>query len=141
MTASPAKIKHSDRAHGASHPREREETAPELYPRPAACENARMGVVGSTAPRKEGPEKLCGLAKYVDDLVLPHCQKAMVTRSLENGVFSITANRIGTEAPWNIGEFYGSSYFANPRVVLLPEDPPVTRAMCTPNSLLAQSYN
>jgi len=31
------------------------------------------------------------------NLVLPSCQKAMVTRSLENGVFSATANRIGTE--------------------------------------------
>jgi N-carbamoylputrescine amidase len=24
-------------------------------------------------------------------------------------------NRVGTEAPWNIGKFYGSSYFVNPR--------------------------
>lgn len=32
------------------------------------------------------------------NLVLPDCQKAMVTRSLENGVFSATANRVGTEA-------------------------------------------
>jgi len=32
------------------------------------------------------------------NLVLPGCQKAMVTRSLENGVFSATANRIGTES-------------------------------------------
>jgi len=24
-------------------------------------------------------------------------------------------NRVGTEPPWNIGEFYGQSYFANPR--------------------------
>jgi predicted amidohydrolase len=32
------------------------------------------------------------------NLVLPDCQKAMSTRSLENGVFSATANRIGTEA-------------------------------------------
>jgi len=31
------------------------------------------------------------------NLVLPHCQRAMSTRSLENGVFSITANRVGTE--------------------------------------------
>ncbi|MCZ2145688.1 MAG: hypothetical protein LC103_06600, partial [Anaerolineales bacterium] len=29
--------------------------------------------------------------------VLPWCQSAMVTRSLENAVFSITANRIGQE--------------------------------------------
>ena len=32
------------------------------------------------------------------NLVLPQCQKAMLTRSLENGVFSVTANRIGSEA-------------------------------------------
>jgi len=32
------------------------------------------------------------------NLVFPYCQKAMVTRSLENGVFTITANRVGTES-------------------------------------------
>ena len=32
------------------------------------------------------------------NLVLPDCQNSMVTRSLENGVFSATANRIGTES-------------------------------------------
>ncbi len=32
------------------------------------------------------------------NLVLPHCQKAMEIRALENGVFAITANRVGTEA-------------------------------------------
>ena len=32
------------------------------------------------------------------NLVLPHCQEAMVIRALENGVFTITANRVGTEA-------------------------------------------
>jgi predicted amidohydrolase len=31
------------------------------------------------------------------NLVLPWCQQAMITRSLENRVFSITSNRIGTE--------------------------------------------
>lgn len=31
------------------------------------------------------------------NLVLPYCQQAMVTRSLENGVFSVTANRYGQE--------------------------------------------
>ena len=31
------------------------------------------------------------------NLVLPWCQQAMLTRSLENGVFSITSNRIGDE--------------------------------------------
>ena len=32
------------------------------------------------------------------NLVLPNCQQAMITRSLENGLFSATANRIGTES-------------------------------------------
>jgi len=31
------------------------------------------------------------------NLVLPYCQDAMVTRSIENSVFTATANRIGTE--------------------------------------------
>jgi predicted amidohydrolase len=31
------------------------------------------------------------------NLVLPHCQRAMVTRCLENQVFAITANRAGVE--------------------------------------------
>ena len=31
------------------------------------------------------------------NLVLPWCQQAMITRSIENGVFSITSNRIGKE--------------------------------------------
>ena len=32
-----------------------------------------------------------------------------------NGVFIGAVNRIGTEEPWNIGRFYGSSYIVNPR--------------------------
>ena len=31
------------------------------------------------------------------NLVLPYCQQSMLTRSLENGVFSITCNRFGVE--------------------------------------------
>ena len=31
------------------------------------------------------------------NLVLPYCQDAMITRSIENRVFTATANRIGTE--------------------------------------------
>ena len=32
-----------------------------------------------------------------------------------NGYFVGAINRVGTEAPWNIGEFYGQSYFCDPR--------------------------
>ena len=35
--------------------------------------------------------------------------------ALANDVFIGAINRVGTEAPWNIGRFYGSSYFASPR--------------------------
>jgi predicted amidohydrolase len=41
----------------------------------------------------KGADILC----HPSNLVLPHCPDAMVTRSLENRVFSITANRIGSE--------------------------------------------
>ena len=34
---------------------------------------------------------------HPSNLVLSYCQRAMFARSVENGVFSITANRIGTE--------------------------------------------
>jgi predicted amidohydrolase len=35
---------------------------------------------------------------HSSNLVLPHCQKAMEIRALENGLFAITANRVGTES-------------------------------------------
>lgn len=40
-----------------------------------------------------GAEIIC----QPSNLVLPYCPQAMITRSLENRVFSITANRVGTE--------------------------------------------
>lgn len=60
------------------------------------------------------------------NLVLPYCQPAMVTRSVENRVFSITANRIGTEE--RAGEkltFTGHSQIVSPSGEILasaPED-------------------
>lgn len=42
----------------------------------------------------QGAEIVC----HPSNLVLPHCPDAMVTRALENRIFSITANRIGREA-------------------------------------------
>lgn len=41
----------------------------------------------------KGADILC----HPSNLVLPYCPDAMVTRCLENGVFSITANRVGRE--------------------------------------------
>ncbi len=49
----------------------------------------------------EAARKLALLGSQVichpSNLVLPHCPDAMITRALENNVFTITANRIGTE--------------------------------------------
>ena len=35
--------------------------------------------------------------------------------AIANGFFVGTNNRVGREQPWNIGEFYGQSYFCDPR--------------------------
>jgi N-carbamoylputrescine amidase len=35
--------------------------------------------------------------------------------AVANGYFMAASNRVGTEAPWNIGHFYGQSYFCDPR--------------------------
>jgi predicted amidohydrolase len=41
----------------------------------------------------QGADILC----HPSNLVLPYCQEAMITRCIENKVFAITANRVGTE--------------------------------------------
>ncbi len=46
------------------------------------------------------------------NLVLPYCQDAMVTRSIENRVFTATANRVGTERGLT---FTGMSQVTGPR--------------------------
>ncbi|MFQ5511052.1 MAG: nitrilase-related carbon-nitrogen hydrolase [Candidatus Krumholzibacteriia bacterium] len=49
------------------------------------------------------------------NLVMPHCQDAMRTRSIENKVFSVTANRIGTEKRGNVTlAFTGKSQVVGP---------------------------
>jgi len=54
---------------------------------------------------------------HPSNLVLPYCQNAMVTRSIENSVFSITANRIGSERRGGKKElnFTGGSQVTGPR--------------------------
>ncbi|MCZ6764519.1 MAG: acyltransferase [Alphaproteobacteria bacterium] len=41
--------------------------------------------------------------------------------AVANGCFVGAVNRLGTEAPWNIGRFYGSSYIVDPRGEFLCE--------------------
>ncbi len=41
--------------------------------------------------------------------------------AVANGYFVGTNNRVGRERPWDIGEFYGSSYFCDPRGRIVAE--------------------
>ncbi len=50
------------------------------------------------------------------NLVLAYCQNAMITRSIENGVFSVTANRVGQERELS---FSGKSQVVNPKGKIL----------------------
>ena len=58
------------------------------------------------------------------NLVLPYCQDAMITRSIENKVFTITANRIGQE---QLGKghlhFTGTSQITSPTAEILYRGP------------------
>jgi len=51
---------------------------------------------------------VAGLSQYLWELEQP-------AAAVANGCYIGAVNRVGREAPWNIGEFYGSSYFVNPR--------------------------
>ncbi len=51
---------------------------------------------------------VAGLSEYLWELEQP-------AHAVANGYFVGAINRVGKEAPWQIGEFYGKSYFCNPR--------------------------
>jgi predicted amidohydrolase len=54
------------------------------------------------------------------NLVLPHCPQAMITRSLENRVFSATCDRVGIEENGDVRHgFIGSSQVVSPTGELL----------------------
>jgi len=50
---------------------------------------------------------VAGLSEYLWKLEQP-------AHAVANQYFIAAINRVGTEAPWNIGEFYGQSYFCDP---------------------------
>ena len=59
-----------------------------------------------------GAQVLC----HPSNLVLPYAQSAMKTRCIENGVFTVTANRIGTERRGTITlAFTGGSQIVDPK--------------------------
>ena len=51
---------------------------------------------------------VAGLSQYLWKLEQP-------AHAVANGYFVGAINRVGHEAPWKIGEFYGQSYFCDPR--------------------------
>jgi beta-ureidopropionase len=51
---------------------------------------------------------VAGLSQYLWKIEQP-------AHAVANGYFVGAINRVGTEAPWNIGKFYGTSYFVDPR--------------------------
>jgi beta-ureidopropionase len=55
-----------------------------------------------------------GLSQYLWKLEQP-------AHAVANGYFVGAINRVGTEPPWNIGKFYGHSYFVDPRGKMLAE--------------------
>jgi beta-ureidopropionase len=59
---------------------------------------------------------VAGLSEYLWKLEQP-------AHAVANGYFIGAINRVGHEQPWDIGEFYGQSYFCNPRGQLIAEAP------------------
>ena len=57
---------------------------------------------------------VAGLSQYLWKLEQP-------AHAVANGYFMGNINRVGTEEPWNIGKFYGTSYFVDPRGQILAE--------------------
>jgi N-carbamoylputrescine amidase len=57
---------------------------------------------------------VAGLSQYLWKLEQP-------AHAVANAYFMGCINRVGTEAPWNVGKFYGHSYFVDPRGKILVE--------------------
>ena len=74
------------------------------------------------------PATAAGVSQYLWELEQP-------AHAVANGYFVGAINRVGKEAPWNIGEFYGSSYFASPRGKI------VAQASKTKDELLVADLN
>jgi N-carbamoylputrescine amidase len=67
---------------------------------------------------------VAGLSEYLWKLEQP-------AHAVANGYFIGAINRVGFEAPWNIGEFYGQSYFCDPRGQMLAVGPRDADALVT----------
>ena len=59
---------------------------------------------------------VAGLSEYLWKLEQP-------AHAVANGYFVGAINRVGHEMPWDIGEFYGQSYFCDPRGQIIAQAP------------------
>ena len=59
---------------------------------------------------------VAGLSEYLWELEQP-------AHAVANGYFVGAINRVGIEPPWNMGEFYGKSYFCDPRGKIVAQAP------------------
>lgn len=57
---------------------------------------------------------VAGLSEYLWELEQP-------AHAVANGYFVGAINRVGHEQPWDIGEFFGKSYFCNPKGQILAQ--------------------
>ncbi len=67
---------------------------------------------------------VAGLSEHLWTLEQP-------AHAVANQYFVGAINRVGSEAPWNIGEFYGQSYFCDPRGQIMVEAPRDKDALVT----------
>ena len=77
-------------------------------------EGARLLGLGGAEIVFNPSATVAGLSKYLWKLEQP-------AHAVANGYFMGCINRVGDEPPWNIGRFYGTSYFCDPRGQMLAE--------------------
>lgn len=84
--------------------------------------NARIGIMicfdwiypeAARSLALQGADIIC----HPVNLILPYCQEAMITRSIENRIYTVTANRIGMEerVQGHLYTFTGGSQIIDPR--------------------------
>lgn len=79
------------------------------YPEGARC----LGLAGAQIVFNPSAT-VAGLAEYLWKLEQP-------AHAVANQFYIAAINRPGVEAPWNIGDFYGMSYFCDPRGQIIAE--------------------
>lgn len=83
-------------------------------------------------PFRELALKGADIVAHPANLVLPYCQDAMITRALENRVFVVVANRVGTERRRGQSfRFTGESEIVSPRGAVLVKTPGQEEAAAT----------